>query len=96
MIDWRLVMLIIGLLSTLGCMAIARQKNRHPGIAFVMGLMFGPIALIIYALMPRDAPPGMRRVICPRCDTRQNVPDGEQTYECWQCKLVSPMPDELA
>lgn len=78
MTDWMTVIaLIVGLLSCLACMAIAGEKNRSRGVAFVMGLLFGVIALVVYALMPRAAPPGMRRVVCPRCDAHQNVPKGD-------------------
>jgi NADH pyrophosphatase NudC (nudix superfamily) len=32
---------------------------------------------------------GMRSVQCPRCGTRQNIPDDQTTLECWKCKEVS-------
>jgi hypothetical protein len=34
------------------------------------------------------APPGMRAVKCPRCNTVQNIPETRPEYECWQCKAA--------
>jgi hypothetical protein len=31
----------------------------------------------------------MRSVQYPRCNAAQNIPDGQPSFECWQCKLVS-------
>jgi hypothetical protein len=70
---------------------------RHPrssgcGAADTLGALLGVIGVIIVIVqrpnLPKP-PPGMRAVQCPRCNAMQNIPDGQTTFECWQCKLVS-------
>lgn len=29
--------------------------------------------------------------MCPRCNAQQNVANVQSEYECWQCKLISPV-----
>jgi len=69
---------------------IAQKKNLgNVGGWFLFGALLFIVALIVEVLakpgLPQ-APPGMRAVKCPRCNTVQNVPEKQRTYECWQCK----------
>jgi hypothetical protein len=84
--------IIIGLLCAGIAGVIASRKNRSVGEAMFMSLALGLIGLLIVALMrPGEpkAPPGLRAVVCPRCNAQQNVPEGDSTFECWRCKLVT-------
>jgi hypothetical protein len=58
------------------------------GQSFALGALLGIIGLIIVIVqrpgLPK-APPGMRAVKCPRCNTIQNIPEMEPEYVCWQC-----------
>jgi hypothetical protein len=74
---------------------ISRKKNGpSPFGSFLLGLLLGPIGIIIALLekpqLPK-APKGMRAVECPRCRAVQNVPDGQRVYECWQCKSAQEL-----
>ena len=69
---------------------IAQRRNLgNVGGWFVGGALLFIVALpmVIFSKpgLPQ-APPGMRAVKCPRCNTVQNVPEKQRTYECWQCK----------
>ncbi|MGW6426449.1 hypothetical protein ACWF82_27565 [Nocardia sp. NPDC055053] len=80
-----------------GCvsLAIAERKRRSPGGFFLVGFLLGPIGVLaaVLAAPGEPAPPvGMRAVLCPRCNARQNIARGQAEFECWQCKLVSPPP----
>ena len=71
---------------------IAQKKNFNVGHAFLLGAVLGVIGIFIVAVqrpnLPKP-PPGMRAVRCPKCNAVQNIPHGQTTFECWQCKLVS-------
>lgn len=71
--------------------SIAKKKNRSAGGFFALGLFLGVIGVIIAAVVSLGPPPGMRGVVCPRCNARQNVDPRQSTFECWQCKAVSPI-----
>ena len=74
---------------------IASAKNRNALGWLALGALFAPSVLIVAVLpkLPPGAPPGIRSVQCPRCNAVQNIPDGQSTFECWQCKLVSNAAD---
>ena len=72
--------------------AIAQKRNLgSPFGWFVFGALLFivalPMAIFSKAGLPQ-APPGMRAVKCPRCNTVQNIPQNQPEYECWQCKAV--------
>ena len=73
---------------------IASAKNRNALGWLALGALFAPSVLIVAVLpkLPPGPPEGMRSVQCPRCNAVQNIPDGQPTFECWQCKLVSSAP----
>jgi hypothetical protein len=70
---------------------IGSAKNRSTVGWFLLGALFAPSVLIVAVLpkLPPKPPQGMRSVQCPRCNAVQNIPYGQTTFECWQCKLVS-------
>ncbi len=71
--------------------AIGQKKNLPVAESFLLGALLGIIGLIIMIFrrpgLPK-APPGMRAVKCPRCNTVQNIPKTQPEYECWQCKAA--------
>lgn len=69
--------------------AIAQSKHLRPGQWFVAGALLSLIGAVLVICAPSGlpkAPNGMRAVKCRRCNTVQNVPEGQRVYECWQCK----------
>jgi hypothetical protein len=64
---------------------IASKKGYRGAGFFLLGLVLGVFGILWAVAIQPAAPEGMRRVICARCNTRQNVPGGESSYECWQC-----------
>lgn len=73
--------------------AVATQRGVvRVAHSFVLGAVLGVIGVIILIVqrpnLP-EPPPGMRAVRCARCNAVQNIPHGQTTFECWQCKLVS-------
>ncbi|WP_336084475.1 hypothetical protein [Nocardia sp. SSK8] len=76
-------------------LAIAERKRRSPGGFFLVGFLLGPLGVLAAVVAAPGAPappPGMRAVICRRCNARQNIARDQADYECWQCKLVNPSP----
>lgn len=68
---------------------IGQQKGRGPFEGFILGLILGPIGLVIeiwQAPQPPKPPPGRRVVTCPVCNAVQNVKLAAERFECWQCK----------
>jgi hypothetical protein len=85
-----LVLVVCGLIAS----GIASEKNRSGGGFFLIGFFFGPLGILVAALIGREkpkTPAGMRAVVCPRCNAEQNVDAHQPSFECWQCKLVSPV-----
>jgi hypothetical protein len=71
-----------------------RSTDRSAGGFFALGFFFPVIGLLIAALISpgqSGPPPGMRAIVCPRCNARQNVDPQEPSYECWQSKTVSSL-----
>lgn len=60
-------------------------------IAWLVGAGVGLaiVVLFLWAVWPK-APKGMKSVKCPRCNAYQNIPETDQTFECWQCHRKSP------
>jgi hypothetical protein len=86
------VTLVVGVICAVLAAVIARRKNRNVQEAVAVGAFLGVIGLLIVALLPSKAPAGMGKVVCLRCNKRQNVPSCQTTFECWQCKLVAQTP----
>ncbi|MFF1555301.1 hypothetical protein ACFVX3_30205 [Rhodococcus erythropolis] len=85
---------VVGLICAMIAGAIASRKDRSQGGFFTLGLFFGPIAILAAVLVAPGrptAPYGMRAEACPRCNAQQNVTTVQSDYECWQCKLISPV-----
>ena len=71
--------------------AIGQKKNLAVGQSFAPGALlgiFGAIIVICQRPGPPKAPPGMRTVKCPRCNTIQNVPETQPECVCWQRKAA--------
>jgi hypothetical protein len=83
---------------------IGQKKNFNVAHSFLLGAVLGPFGVGMIAFQRADLPkppPGMRSQQCPRCNAVQNIPEGQPTFECWQCKQVSNVtkpdgPDEDA
>jgi hypothetical protein len=50
------VFLIIWLVSGVVCLLIANAKGRNPALAFVLGVLGGLIAILVYAVLPSVQP----------------------------------------
>ena len=71
---------------------IGQRKNFNVVHSFALGAVLGVVGVFIVAVQRANLPtppPGMRALRCPRCNAVQNVPEGQPTFECWQCKQVS-------
>lgn len=82
------ILLVCGVIAA----AIGRSKNRSILGSFLLGALLSVVGIVIVAVLPNGIakpPPGMRPVRCPRCNMVQNIPEGDSTYECWQCKTTS-------
>jgi hypothetical protein len=75
---------------------LGEAKNRSFGESFAIGLILGVFGVVIVALLPPGVPTGMRAVMCPRCNTMQNISGGQSEYECWRCKANIPIPPPQA
>lgn len=74
---------------------VASAKNRSVVGWFLLGMLFGPVGVLIVVVLPSAVPGpprGMRRQQCTRCNAMQNVSAYESSYECWQCKQVNQVP----
>jgi hypothetical protein len=70
---------------------IAQKKNRSASGYFLLGFFLGLIDILAAALVSDGqpaAPSGMRTVVCPRCNARQNISRSTTTFQCWQCQLA--------
>ncbi|MGY0499544.1 hypothetical protein ACWZHB_13760 [Nocardia sp. FBN12] len=84
--------MMVGIVFGCASLAIAERKRRSPGGFFLVGFLLGPLGILAAVLAAPGEPappPGMRAVMCPRCNARQNIARDQADFECWQCKLVS-------
>jgi hypothetical protein len=68
---------------------IGQKKNLPVKDSFIWGALVGIIGVVaVICQRPGlpQAPPGMRAVKYPRCNTIQNVSESQRVYACWQCK----------
>jgi hypothetical protein len=83
-----LTVIVFALICAGICVAIAQKKNLDTGESFVLGALLGVIGIVIMLIrkpgLPK-APPGMRAVQCPRCNTVQNIPHDNTRYDCYEC-----------
>jgi hypothetical protein len=86
-VSW-LPIIVIALICVAICVAIAQRKNLDVPEAVLIGALLGVIGIVIMLIrkpgLPK-APPGMRAVKCPRCNTVQNIPHDDTSYDCYQC-----------
>jgi phage FluMu protein Com len=79
------VLLVCGVIAG----AIAHRKQRSFGTFFVLGFLLGVFGILWAVLIPPGAPAGMRSVTCRRCNKRQNIPESQTEFQCWQCKFLN-------
>jgi DNA-directed RNA polymerase subunit RPC12/RpoP len=86
--------------------AVAPDDRRWPFVGLT--LLIGPIGLAAAAIaQPREpayaAPPrrpvaaGRRRFVCPRCGAENDIPEKDESYNCWRCserRKVEPLTKE--
>lgn len=68
---------------------LSQQKGRGPGEGFLLGVVLGPLGLVIeiwQAPKPPKPPTGRRVATCPVCNATQNIKLEAARYECWRCK----------
>lgn len=91
--NFVMVYIVVMIISSVVAGLIAQGKMRSYYGFLLLGLIFGPLAILVAVLVgpgQAAAPEGMHAVKCPRCNAEQNVPtSGNQEFECWQCRLVS-------
>jgi hypothetical protein len=72
----------------------SKEEGSQRGGFFALGFFLSVIGVVIAAAVSPGQPgppPGMRGVVCPRCNARQNVDLRQASFECWQCKTVSSL-----
>ncbi|WP_333894505.1 hypothetical protein [Mycolicibacterium gadium] len=86
--------LIYGIICAAVAEHIAKRKNLPTTLYAVLGIFFGVVGIIVAAVATPGTPPppkGMQAVQCARCNAVTNIPVGDPTFECWQCKRRVPM-----
>ncbi|MDJ0419708.1 hypothetical protein [Rhodococcus opacus] len=81
--------LIFGAVCGLIGAILADKKNLQTWAGLLLGFLLGPIGVLIIAVTrsnPDPAPKGMKSVVCPTCNARQNIAKDSWSYDCWQCK----------
>ena len=84
-----LVLSTVSIICILAAGIIAKRKNRSENLFAMLGLIFGPLGVLAAVLVSPGVPKGMQAVTCPRCNAKQNIPAGQTTFECCQCKQVT-------
>ncbi|WP_294357165.1 zinc ribbon domain-containing protein [uncultured Sphingomonas sp.] len=72
--DSIFLLVLFWIIFTVGSAAIASNKGRSGGLWLVLGFLFGPIALVVIASLPRNAERDLRAGLqsgkmrrCPYC-----------------------------
>jgi len=85
-------LLIVWIICGFAASGVGKEKNRDAFGSFCWGLFLGVFGVIIVALLPTGSPPppqGMSAQKCLRCNAVQNIPQTDESYECWQCHLIN-------
>lgn len=77
--------------SAIFCWVVANSQSRFAGIWFLLGLVFGPIALLALAVLPKKndvaaGPTPKTHVKCPEC--REFVLKDARVCKHCGCKLI--------
>ena len=86
--------IVFWIIWTIIAVLIGQKKNIDLGTSLTLGVLLGPIGIVILLFMRTElpkAPKGMIAMKCSRCNTVQNVAMEQATFECWQCKTTEPM-----
>ncbi len=97
---------VMWLMCAAGAAAVSHNKWLSPVHGFAVGMLLGPIGLLI-AIFQRSgvptAPPVPQGVVapgpvptvsvdCPQCETSNRVPVSASRFECGRCGTVSDRP----
>ena len=85
------VALVAILIAAFIAASIAQGKERSYGGFFLLGVFFGPIAILVAILAAPGwgaIPSGRRLLVCPRCKSKQNVLLTTTEATCWRCDLT--------
>jgi DNA-directed RNA polymerase subunit RPC12/RpoP len=87
--------LVIILVVWLICAGVAwtLAPDRYMTFFLVTLLILGPLGVAAALIaQPRDAVPprrsvaaGRRRFVCPRCAAENDIPENDESYNCWRC-----------
>lgn len=85
------ILLLFWLGCSVLCWIVANSKARFAGVWFLLGILFGPLALIAVGTMPslarsKDEPSPRTHVKCPEC--REFVLKEASVCKHCRCKLV--------
>lgn len=83
------IYLVVAMVCAVIAGYLAGKKHRDALGFAIVGFLFGPIGVLVAAVVGAGQPPapeGFVAVTCPRCNTRQNVNKESITFECYQCK----------
>ncbi len=84
-------LIFIWVACAVACWIIANSRARFAGIWFLLGLMFGPFALLVVILMPslepdKGAPSPKTHIKCPDC--RELILRDAKVCKHCRCKLI--------
>jgi DNA-directed RNA polymerase subunit RPC12/RpoP len=75
-----------------GFVAQAVARDRNTMFFWVTFLILGPLgvaaALIAQpeqTVTRRAVAAGRRRFVCPRCGAENDIPENDESYNCWRC-----------
>jgi DNA-directed RNA polymerase subunit RPC12/RpoP len=99
--DYFPVLILLTVVSAFVAMGIGprRYGGRLFFSTVLIGPLSVAVALIMKAIedhrplpppVPEPEPPrliaaGRRRLTCPRCGAKSDIPDADASYDCWRC-----------
>ena len=89
LMSWMFSCVVFGAIAGM----IAQRKLRGFGKFFVAGALLGIFGILWAGLAKPGAPAGMRSAVCRRCNTRQNIPESQGNFQCYQCHFANFVDD---
>lgn len=83
------VIVLFWVVPIVAAIVIGNKKGRQWGDSLMFGAVLSWVGVLLVAVLPTPSVRGMRKLTCPRCDAKQNVPSADREYECWQCHQVT-------